>query len=276
MSSKRFGAVPVAAALAAFVGANAFVGVGVADAKPSKTPTYSLVNVGAFGGEPSITANSTGELYDTTPSGGTVLYRSTTHGASWTQATTADTSSGDDCVVQDQSNALYLCNLAGSQSTGPLQADVWKSLDDGSSWIYGNNNVDQLGGSNLCGTSCNPFGVDRPWADAYIPPHGSTGTARVGADVPRLLRAKSDLGSTSRPTGARLSARRRTSSSDRPRRGADQGVVAQADRPATRPGGTGGSRRADPHSRPHLRRLDCFGPGKLGYRLQRHNGPVLP
>ena len=52
MSSKRFGAVPVAAALAAFVGANAFVGVGVADAKPSKTPTYSLVNAGAFGVSP--------------------------------------------------------------------------------------------------------------------------------------------------------------------------------------------------------------------------------
>jgi hypothetical protein len=148
-------------------------------AKASKAPVYSLANVGAYGGEPSITANSTGELYDTTPSGGTILYKSTNRGSTWTQAATADPSSGDDCVFTDQSNALYLCNLAGSQSTGPLQADIWKSLDDGTTWMYGNNNVNQLGGSNICGTSCNPFGVDRPWADAYIPQGGTTSTASV-------------------------------------------------------------------------------------------------
>ena len=179
MSFRNRGAMALAAACAAFIGWSSCIGVGVAAAKASRAPTYSLVNVGAYGGEPSITANSKGELYDTTPSGGTVLYKSTTHGASWTQATTADSSSGDDCVFTDQSGALYLCNLAGSQSTGPLQADVWKSLNDGTSWIYGNNNVDQLGGANLCGTSCNPFGVDRPWADAYIPKGGTTNDAEV-------------------------------------------------------------------------------------------------
>lgn len=142
-------------------------------------PGYSLANVGPFGGEPSIAANTRGELYDTTPSGGTLLYKSTDSGASWTKTTTADASSGDDCVFTDQSNALYLCNLAGSQSTGPLQADVWKSLNDGSSWVYGTNTIDVAGGSNLCGTSCQPFGVDRDWADAYIPPGGTTNTARV-------------------------------------------------------------------------------------------------
>ena len=171
--------ISVSAGLLAFASVYAALGVAVASAKAAKAPTYSLANVGAYGGEPSIAANSKGELYDTTPSGGTVLYKSTTHGASWTQATTADAASGDDCVFTDQSDALYLCNLAGSQSTGPLQADVWKSLNDGSSWIYGNNNVNQLGGSNVCGTSCNPFGVDRPWADAYIPQGGTTSTARV-------------------------------------------------------------------------------------------------
>jgi hypothetical protein len=153
--------------------------VAPASAKATKPPAYSLANVGAYGGEPSITANSNGELYDTTPSGGTLLYKSTDQGSTWTQATTADSASGDDCVFTDQSNALYLCNLAGSQSTGPLQADVWKSLDDGQTWSYGNNNVDQLGGSNVCGTSCNPFGVDRPWGDAYIPPGGTTSSATV-------------------------------------------------------------------------------------------------
>jgi hypothetical protein len=142
-------------------------------------PGYSLVSVGAFGGEPSITANSRGELYDTTPSGGTIMYKSTNGGTSWTQTATADPSSGDDCVFTDQSDALYLCNLAGSQSTAPLQADVWKSLNDGSSWIYGNNEINTAPGTNVCGTSCNPFGVDRDWADAYIPPGGTTNTARV-------------------------------------------------------------------------------------------------
>jgi hypothetical protein len=228
MSSWRFSFVAVAAALAAFVGANAFIGVGVAGAKVSKAPTYSLVNVGAFGGEPSITANGKGELYDTTPSGGTVLYKSTTHGASWTQATTADASSGDDCVFTDQSNALYLCNLAGSQSTGPLQADVWKSLDDGQSWSYGNNNVNQTGGSNVCGTSCNPFGVDRPWADAYISPKGTTNTARVVLMYHDFfgpsqiwVNTSTDGGKTFGPPEdilANLTAQ-----------GANQGVVAQAD-----------------------------------------------
>jgi hypothetical protein len=148
-------------------------------ASSTNAPVYHLANVGAYGGEPSITANGLGELYDTTPSGGTVLYKSTDQGATWTKATTADPSSGDDCVFTDLSNALYECNLAGSQSTGPLQADVWKSLNDGKSWIYGNNNVDAAGGSNICGTSCSPFGVDRPWGDAYIPPGGTTKNATV-------------------------------------------------------------------------------------------------
>jgi hypothetical protein len=144
-----------------------------------KAPSYTLANVGAFGGEPSITANSKGELYDTTPSGGTLLYKSTNAGATWTQAATADASSGDDCVFTDQTNALYLCNLAGSQSTGPLQADVWKSLNDGQSWNYGTNEIDVAGGSNVCGTSCSPFGVDRPWADAYVARGGTTNNATV-------------------------------------------------------------------------------------------------
>jgi hypothetical protein len=174
VARNRMGA--VCASLLIFACAYGALGAGPAAAKG---PTYSLANVGTFGGEPSIAANSKGELYDTTPSGGTILYRSTDHGSTWTQATTADTASGDDCVFTDQSDALYLCNLAGSQSTGPLQADVWKSLDDGTTWQYGNNNVDQLGGSNICGTSCSPFGVDRPWGDAYIPAGGSTGTATV-------------------------------------------------------------------------------------------------
>ena len=45
--------------------------------------------------------------------------------------------------------------------------------------MYGNNNLNQLGGQNVCGSSCNPFRVDRPSADAYIPAGGTTSVARV-------------------------------------------------------------------------------------------------
>ena len=144
----------------------------------ASAPKYSLANVGRYGGEPSIATNKHGELYDTTPSGGTLLYKSTNHGATWTKTTTADPSSGDDCVFTDQADSVYECNLAGSQSKGPLQADIWKSTNDGKTWKYGNNPIN-TGGKNICGTSCNPFGVDRPWGAAYIPPGHTTNTAEV-------------------------------------------------------------------------------------------------
>src|SRR5579864_1874551 len=81
----------------------------------SQTPGYSLANVGAYGGEPSIVSDRLGQLYDSTPSGGTITYTSTTLGRTWSQVTTADSVSGDDCLDTDQANAVYLCNLAGSQ-----------------------------------------------------------------------------------------------------------------------------------------------------------------
>ena len=157
----------------------AAIGATSASGKPTPAPAYKLATVGAYGGEPTIASNTNGELYDTTPSGGTLLYKSTNHGTTWSQTTTADPSSGDDCVFTDQSNAVYECNLAGSQSTGPLQADVWKSIDDGKTWMYGTNAADIVLGSNVCGTSCSPFGVDRQWGAAYIPPGGTTNTATV-------------------------------------------------------------------------------------------------
>src|SRR5438105_2703119 len=85
----------------------------------SSTIGYSLANVGPYGGEPSITSDRLGRLYDTTPTGGTITYTSTTSGRSWSQVTTADPSSGDDCIDTDQSTAVYLCNLAGSQGSRP-------------------------------------------------------------------------------------------------------------------------------------------------------------
>jgi hypothetical protein len=164
--------------LLASAGSLATVGADAASAKV-QAPGYSIATLPVYGGEPTIAASPSGVLYDTTPSGGTVLFRSTDAGTTWTQATTSDPSSGDDCVFTDQSGAVYECNLAGSQSTGPLQADVWKSLDEGNSWIYGTNSINQLGGSNVCGTSCSPFGVDRPWGDAFIPAGATTDGATV-------------------------------------------------------------------------------------------------
>src|SRR6266699_3874610 len=177
--SHALAVVAVLLAIAAIGPASGASGKPAPPAPKSAAPAYKLADVGPFGGEPTIAANGKGELYDTTPSGGTLLYKSTNHGATWTQTTTADPSSGDDCVTTDQSGALYECNLAGSVETAPLQADVWKSTDDGKTWMYGNNNVDLAAGSNVCGTSCNPFGVDRQWTAAYIPPGGTTKNALV-------------------------------------------------------------------------------------------------
>jgi hypothetical protein len=137
-------------------------------------PGYVVVDVGAYGGEPSIVSDARGQLYDTTPSGGTITYTSTNQGTTWRQVTTADPSSGDDCLATDQSNAVYLCNLAGSQGVAPLQADVWKSVDQGTTWAHGAGAIPQ------CGTSCSPFGVDRDWVAASIlPPATQTSQAEV-------------------------------------------------------------------------------------------------
>lgn len=143
-------------------------------ASASTAPAYSVANVGAYGGEPSLVSDNKGQLYDATPSGGTITYTSTTRGATWSRVTTADPNSGDDCLATDQSNAVYLCNLAGSQGVAPLQADVWKSVDHGSTWAHGSGAIPQ------CGTSCSAFGVDRDWVAASIlPPATSTAQAEV-------------------------------------------------------------------------------------------------
>jgi hypothetical protein len=158
----------LAIALGVAVGSN---GVSRAAAAP---PAYIVADVGAYGGEPSIVSDTFGQLYDTTPSGGTITYTSTDHGMTWRQVTTADPNSGDDCLATDQSNAVYLCNLAGSQGVAPLQADVWKSVDHGTTWTHGAGAIPQ------CATSCSPFGVDRDWVAASIlPPATQTSQAEV-------------------------------------------------------------------------------------------------
>jgi hypothetical protein len=128
---------------------------------------WTVANVGAFGGEPSLASDPRGVLYDTTPSGGMIAYRSADRGRTWKQVTTADKNSGDDCVATDQTGAVYECNLAGSNDGAPLQADVWKSTNGGRTWVKATNTV--TGNSTTCGTSCSPFGVDRDWLAASLP-----------------------------------------------------------------------------------------------------------
>jgi hypothetical protein len=126
------------------------------------------------GGEPSIIGNGAGELFLTYPAGhGTDFYHSTTGGRTWQHGTNADSASGDDCIFTDQSGALYLCNLAGSKDKVPLQADVFKSLDRGRSWTLAGGTVPGAGASSQ------PFMVDRPWGDAYVPPGKTTKQAEV-------------------------------------------------------------------------------------------------
>jgi len=157
----------VIAVAAAMVGASP-------GALAGSSPGYNVATVGAYGGEPSIVSDSAGQLYDTTPSGGTITYTSTNHGSTWQQVTTADPNSGDDCLATDQANSVYLCNLAGSEGVAPLQADVWKSVDHGTTWTHGAGAIPQ------CATSCSAFGVDRDWVAASIlPPATTTAQAEV-------------------------------------------------------------------------------------------------
>jgi hypothetical protein len=138
---------------------------------------WSLVNVGPFGGEPSLVSDPHGVLYDATPSGGMRTYRSASHGRSWAATTLPDKKSGDDCLATDQTGAVYECNLAGSNDGAPLQADVWKSTDGGRSWVRATGTTNN---ATTCGTSCSPFGVDRDWlAATVLHPHDPTTKAEV-------------------------------------------------------------------------------------------------
>src|SRR6266542_6531226 len=167
-SSRRF--------LLALVGISSLVAA-VAGLSPgalaAASPGYKVTTVGPYGGDPSIASDTLGQLYVTTPQGGTLTYTSSNGGSTWRQVTTADPSSGDDCLATDQANAVYLCNLAGSEGVAPLQADIWKSVNGGASWTHGEGALPQ------CATSCSPFGVDRDWVAASILSGKSTSKAEV-------------------------------------------------------------------------------------------------
>ena len=93
--------------------ASGLVAGAAAPAGAGPGPAYSVATVGAFGGEPSITSDSKGVLYETTPSGlpsgpmagDPPIYRSADKGASWTMIQPADTTSGDDCLATDQARS---------------------------------------------------------------------------------------------------------------------------------------------------------------------------
>ena len=141
-------------------------------------PAYAVHKVGAYGGEPSIWADGRGILWSTYLHNDPNIYRSTDHGTTWKPTKSADPSTGDDCIVTDQTNkGIYWCNLGGGQCIHPLEGDVWKSVDDGQTWRYGQGNLSNLGGVNGFCTASNIFGVDRQWVDTYIAPGGNTDTA---------------------------------------------------------------------------------------------------
>ncbi len=171
-------------ARAALLSGLAVLGVVALTASPGATAStnhqrWSIANVGAFGGEPSLASDPHGVLYDVTPSGGMVGYRSTDHGRSWKPTAVPDSASGDDCVTTDQTGAVYECNLAGSAEKAPLQADVWKSTNGGRSWVQGQTTTPGLD-AKTCATSCSPFGVDRDWLAASVLKKGDrTDKARV-------------------------------------------------------------------------------------------------
>jgi len=140
-------------------------------------PKLSISKVGPKdgGGEPSIATGPDGRLFVSYPAGsGPTFFRSTSVGAKWTKGAYADTQSGDTSVNVDASGAVYQGNLNGfTGDPNMLQTDVYKSTDLGGHWTVGQGPVVQSNSTN------NPFFVDRPWTDAWIPPGGTTNTARV-------------------------------------------------------------------------------------------------
>lgn len=121
------------------------------------------------GGEPSIAVGPEGNEYVSYPSDdGMSFYRSFTGGRTWSAGAIADPSSGDTTVNVDRSGAVYQGNLNGN-----LQGDVWKSFNFGKTWPQKGVGLD---GQDASGQ---PFLVDRPWTDAYIPRHKTTRRARA-------------------------------------------------------------------------------------------------
>jgi hypothetical protein len=156
LKTRALAAAGVASVIVAAVG----MAIGSPVTALGAAPLYSVANVGPYGGEPSIVSDSTGRLYESTPQGGTLTYTSTDGGVSWANVATASSVSGDDCLATDQANGVYLCNLDGREGKLRLQADVYKSIDQGGHWTPGHGAVPD------CGTSCSPFGVDRDWVAA--------------------------------------------------------------------------------------------------------------
>ena len=154
---------------AAVVSTLVMLGAGLVSLAPTASAAnhqrWRIADVGPFGGEPSIASDPHGNLYDITPSGGMIAYRSSNRGNTWAPVAVADKSSGDDCVTTDQTGAVYECNLAGSAEHSPLDADVWKPTNGGKSWARGENTFVN---SSTCGTSCSVFGVDRDWLAASV------------------------------------------------------------------------------------------------------------
>lgn len=150
--------------------------------------TFDTTTVGPFGGEPYISSDPTGILYDTSPSG-PETFKSLDKGETWTAIESGDTTSGDDCINEDQSGAAYWCNLDGTPGVAPLQAAVYKSTiantpactaaTGSCQWVQGVATIEGAGTNNECATSCSPFGVDRQWTAANIPPGGTTSNAEV-------------------------------------------------------------------------------------------------
>jgi hypothetical protein len=140
--------------------------------------TRSVVGPQNGGGEPSIAIARDGKLYVSYPAAdGPDLYRSTNKGRTWAKGAQADSVSADSSVNVDQSGAVYQSNLNGTY-LGPrilesLQASVYKSLDGGRTWPQ--SGTSPLGDN----ASSQPFLVDRPWADAWVPPGKHTNEARV-------------------------------------------------------------------------------------------------
>jgi hypothetical protein len=138
------------------------------------------VRAAAGGGEPSIATGPDGSIYTSGLSNGTTFLRSTDGGASWQKpAGLPFSSSGDSTVGVDSSGSVYLTDLSGGAGLADtLQVMLYKSRTAGNApWAKG---LGPAGATQAGSNASNsPMLVDRQWVDAYIPPNGSTDTAKV-------------------------------------------------------------------------------------------------
>src|ERR1051326_5394856 len=167
----------------ASVGLAAALLSGVAHGVPTTAATgaFEDVRVAPYGAEAAITTGPDDTLYLAIPgSDGPDFFRSADQGRTWIQGATADTrdgAGGDNGLATDSAGAIYEVNsgVLSYSSDGRrdeiLGADVYRSINGGSSWPQR--------GRSILDQGSNTLPQDRPWVGAWLPPGDRPADTRV-------------------------------------------------------------------------------------------------